>query len=55
MKTAVETGKFEEQVTLQRKDGARFPAILTVHPMFRDGKQIGFMGRTRPLGPPRKP
>jgi len=55
LKTAVETGKFEEQVTLQRKDGARFPAILTVHPMFRDGKQIGFMGRTRPLGPPRKP
>src|SRR3989442_13547044 len=54
LKEAVETGKFEEQVTLQRKDGARFPAILTVRPMFRDGKQIGFMGRTKPLGPPKR-
>ena len=54
LKEAVETGKFEEQVTLQRKDGARFPAMLTVRPMFRDGKQVGFMGRTKPLGPPSK-
>src|SRR2546425_1059739 len=52
LKTAVETGKFEEQVTLQRKDGARFPAILSVYPVIRDGQQVGFMGRTRPLGPP---
>ena len=55
LKTAVETGKFEEQVTLQRKDGARFPAILSVYPVIRDGKQVGFMGRTRPLGPAVRP
>ena len=54
LKTAVETGRFEEEVTLIRKDGARFPALLTVRPMFRDGKQVGFMGRTKPLGPPSK-
>jgi PAS domain S-box-containing protein len=54
LQTAVETGRFEEEVTLVRKDGARFPAILTVRPMFRDGKQVGYMGRTRPLGPPTK-
>ncbi len=54
LKTAVEQGRFEEEVTLVRKDGGRFPAVLTVRPMFRDGKQVGFMGRTRPLGPPKK-
>ena len=55
LKTAVEQGKFEEQVTLVRKDGARFPAILTVRPILRDGKQVGYMGRTKPLGPPVNP
>jgi len=55
LREAVEKGKFEEEVTLIRKDGARFPAVLTVRPMFRDGKQVGFMGYTRPLGPPSKP
>jgi len=54
LREAVEKGKFEEEVTLMRKDGARFPAILTVRPMFRDGQQIGFMGKTRPLAPPKK-
>jgi PAS domain S-box-containing protein len=54
LREAVEKGKFEEEVTLVRKDGARFPAVLTVRPMFRDGKQVGFMGKTRPLGPPAK-
>src|SRR5437899_899016 len=54
LREAVEKGKFEEEVTLMRKDGARFPAILTVRPMFRDGQQIGFMGKTRPLATPRK-
>ena len=55
LREALEKGKFEEEVTLMRKDGARFPAVLTVRPMFRDGTQIGYMGRTRPLGPPKKP
>ena len=55
LREAVEKGKFEEEVTLIRKDGARFPAVLTVRPMFRDGRQVGFMGYTRPLGPPSKP
>ena len=54
LREAIEKGKFEEEVTLMRKDGARFPAILTVRPMFRDGQQIGFMGKTRPLAPPKK-
>ena len=48
LKTAVETGKFEEDVVLVRKDGSQFPATLTVRPQFRDGKQIGYMGMTRP-------
>src|SRR5256712_4415960 len=45
-------GKFEEEVTLMRKDGSTFQAILSVYPVIRDGQQVGFMGRTRPLGPP---
>ena len=45
-------GKFEEEVTLMRKDGSTFQAVLSVYPVIRDGKQVGFMGRTRPLGPP---
>jgi PAS domain S-box-containing protein len=55
LREAVEKGKFEEQVTLVRKDGAQFPALLTVRPMFREGKQVGYMGYTRPLGPPTRP
>jgi len=54
LREAVEKGMFEEEVTLVRKDGARFPAVLTVRPMFRDGRQIGFMGKTRPLAAPTK-
>ena len=50
LREAVETGKFEEEVVLQRKNGTRFRAVLTVRPMFRDGKQVGYMGFTRPLG-----
>jgi PAS domain S-box-containing protein len=49
LQTAVEKGKFEEEVTLVRKDGSRFQGILTVRPKFKDGKQVGFMGFTRPL------
>ncbi len=47
--TAVEKGKFEEEVTLVRKDSSRFQGVLTVRPKFKDGKQVGFMGFTRPL------
>ena len=53
LREAVEKGKFEEEVTLRRKDGATFRARLTVRPMFREGKQVGFMGMTHPLEPPR--
>ena len=49
LQTAVEKGKFEEKVTLQRKDGSRFEGILTVRPKYKDGHQVGFMGFTRPL------
>src|SRR2546421_12847748 len=54
LREAIEKGKFEEEVTLMRKDGARFHAVLTVRPVIRDGRQVGFMGMTRPLGPPTK-
>ena len=52
LKEASVNGKFEEEVTLMRKEGSTFQAILSVYPVIRDGKQVGFMGRTRPLGPP---
>lgn len=52
LREAVENGKFEEPVTLIRKDGAKFPAVLTVRPVFREGKQVGYMGYTRPLAGP---
>src|SRR5256712_2517281 len=52
LKEACVNGKFEEEVTLMRKDGSTFRAVLSVYPVIRDGKQVGFMGRTRPLGPP---
>ncbi len=49
LKTAAEEGKFEEEVTLVRKDGSKFRAILTVRPL-RSGSEItGYMGLTRPL------
>ncbi len=49
LKTAVETGKFEEDVVLRRKDGKEFPARLTVRPQYREGKHVGYMGMTRKL------
>src|SRR2546426_9895100 len=38
---AIEKGKFEEEVTLMRKDGATFQAVLTVRPVVRDRRQAG--------------
>src|SRR3990172_4854801 len=52
LREAAEKGKFEEEVTLMRKDASTFRAVLTVRPMMRDGQQVGFMGMTHPLGPP---
>src|SRR5256712_898163 len=52
LREASVNGRFEEEVTLMRKDGSTFRAVLSVYPVIRDGKQVGFMGRTRPLGPP---
>ena len=52
LREASVNGKFEEEVTLMRKDASTFQAVLAVYPVIRDGKQVGFMGRTRPLGPP---
>lgn len=49
LKTAVDAGKFEEDVTLVRKGGAAFKARLAVRPMYRDGKLVGYMGITKPL------
>src|SRR5438093_1335577 len=52
LREAAEKGKFEEEVTLMRKDGSTFRAVLTVRPVVRDGRQVGFMGMTRPLTAP---
>src|SRR5207245_340767 len=49
---AIEKGKFEEEVTLMRKDGSTFRAVLTVRPIVREGQHLGFMGMTHPLTPP---
>jgi len=54
LREAMETGKFEEEVTLMRKSGATFRAVLTVRPILHDGRPTGFMGMTRPLTPPTK-
>ena len=54
LKEAIEKGKFEEEVVLQRKDGSTFRAVLTVRPMIEDGRQVGFMGMTHPLEAPGK-
>jgi PAS domain S-box-containing protein len=49
LRTATETGLFEEEVTLVKKGGAQFRARLAVRPMYRDGQLVGYMGITRPL------
>jgi PAS domain S-box-containing protein len=49
LKTAAETGKFEEEVTLVRKDGSKFRAVLTVRPLKHGDEITGYMGLTRPL------
>src|SRR2546428_2757610 len=51
-RAAAVNGKFEEEVRWMRKRASRFRAVLSVYPVIRDGKRVGFMGRTRPLGPP---
>src|SRR3989449_3099822 len=51
LKEASVNGKFEEEVTLMRKDGSTFQAVLSVYPVIRDGKQSGLMRRLRLLGP----
>lgn len=47
LKTAAETGKFEEEVTLVRKDGSKFVGLLTVRPLLKRGEIVGYMGLTR--------
>ncbi len=49
LKTAAETGKFEEEVTLVRKDGSKFLAILTVHPLKQGNEITGYVGLTKPI------
>ena len=49
LKTAAEKGKFEEEVTLVRKDGSKFRAILTVRPLKSGNDITGYMGLTKPL------
>ena len=49
LKTAAQTGVFEEEVTLVRKDGSKFRAVLTVHPLKLGSEITGYMGLTRPI------
>src|SRR5712692_5631597 len=49
LKTAAETGKFEEEVTLVRKDGRKFLGLLTVRPIKKGEEIVGYMGLTRPI------
>jgi 1,4-dihydroxy-2-naphthoate octaprenyltransferase len=49
LKTAAETGKFEEEVTLVRKDGSKFLGLLTVRPIKKGAEIVGYMGLTRPV------
>lgn len=49
LKTAAETGKFEEEVTLVRKDGSKFIGLLTVRPLKRGDEITGYMGLTKPV------
>jgi 1,4-dihydroxy-2-naphthoate octaprenyltransferase len=49
LKTAAETGKFEEEVTLVRKDGSKFLGLLTVRPIKKGAEIVGYMGLTRPI------
>lgn len=60
LRTATSRGIFKEEVTLVRKDGSEFRAILTVRPLEKEGRIVGYMGVTKPLPPeqaitPRKP
>ncbi len=47
LKTAAETGKFEEEVTLVRKDGRKFRGLLTVRPLKKGDEITGYMGLTK--------
>jgi len=47
LKTAAETGKFEEEVTLVRKDGTKFRGLLTVRPLKKGSEITGYMGITK--------
>jgi PAS domain S-box-containing protein len=49
LKTAAETGKFEEEVTLVRKDGTKFRGLLTVRPLLKENEITGYIGVTKHL------
>ncbi len=49
LKTAAETGRFEEEVYLVKKNGVKFKALLTVRPVRKDNEIVGYMGITKPL------
>ncbi|MCJ2519380.1 MAG: PAS domain S-box protein [Candidatus Thermoplasmatota archaeon] len=46
LKQAAEEGLFEEEVVFVKKDGTEFKARLSVRPVYREGKIVGYMGRT---------
>lgn len=49
LKAARERGEFETDTVFVRKDGTPVAAHIRITPTFRDGKQVGYCGQTRPL------
>jgi 1,4-dihydroxy-2-naphthoate octaprenyltransferase len=48
---AVRNGAHETRTVFIRKDGTEFPAEIRITPTFKNGRQIGYCGITRPLPP----
>ena len=49
LKTAAEKGVFEEEITLVKKNGETFKALLNVKPVKQGAQLVGYIGTTRPL------
>jgi hypothetical protein len=47
LKTAAESGKFEEEVTLVRKNGTKFTGLLTVRPLKKQNEITRYMDITK--------
>lgn len=52
LSSAVRDGEYVTDTIFIRKNGEKFPARIRVSPTFKDGKQIGFCGKTEELSAP---